>query len=100
MKAVELTKKLTPVQQEVMKRFENGQKLVILETNRMSGVARFWCEKDEESGLWIAVERALYPQLRRLLWDKMITEDMYVDASQIDKEWNQYELHASGAIGF
>ena len=93
-------KKFTPIQQKVMKRFENGQKLVILPTNRLSGDAMFWCEKDEESGLWRAKEKALYPQLRRLFWDKMITEDMYVDASQIDKEYNQYELHVSGAIGF
>ena len=92
--------KLTAVQQQVMDRFAAGQKLVVLETNRRSGDAMFWCEKDEKSGLWIAKEKALYPQLRRLFWDKKITKDMYVNASQIDKEYNQYELHASGAIGF
>ena len=94
------TKKLTPVQQKVMKRFEDGEKLVILKTNRKSGDAIFWCEKDEKSGLWLATEKALYPQLRRLFWDKLITDDMFVDASQIDKEYNQDELHAEGAIGF
>ena len=92
--------KLTAVQQQVMDRFAAGQKLVVLETNRRSGDITFWCEKDEKSGLYRAIEIALYPQLRKLIWDKKITKDMYVNASQIDKEYNQYELHASGAIGF
>lgn len=60
----------------------------------------FGVQKNEKSGLWQAEETALYPQLRRLFWNHMITEDMIVDASQIDKEYNRYELHASGAIGF
>lgn len=53
------TTKLTPVQKQVMKRFENGEKLVQLETNRMSGDVLFWCSFDEESGLWCATEKAL-----------------------------------------
>lgn len=93
-------KKLTPVQQTVMNRFANGEKLVILETNRMSGAVYFWCKKDINTGRWVAKEKALYPQLRRLFWDHMITEEMFVVANMIDKEYNRYKLHREGAIGF
>ena len=57
-KVMKSSNKLTPVQQEVMKRFENGQKLVVLETNRRSGDEMFWCKKDEKSGLWRAEEKS------------------------------------------
>lgn len=83
-----------------MNRFEKGQKLAVLETNRMSGDAMFWCRLDESTGLWVAFEKALYPQLRKLFGTGLITEDMYVDISNIDKECNRRELHAAGAIGF
>ena len=49
------TKKLTPVQQKVMKRFEDGQKLAILPTNRKSGDAMFWCTKKRKK--WIMASR-------------------------------------------
>lgn len=91
--------KLTAVQQQVMDRFANGEKLVVLQTNRKTGDITFWCEKGKR-GLYQATEKALYPQIRRLIWSGLITKDMYVNASQIDKEYNQYELHASGVIGF
>ena len=94
------TMKLTPVQKQVMKRFENGEKLVQLETNRMSGDVLFWCSFDEESGLWCATEKALYPQLRRLFWNHMITDENFIKPEQLDKEYNFSELHRSGAIGF
>lgn len=92
--------KLTPVQKQVMNRFENGEKLVQLETNRMSGAVLFWCSYDEESGLWYATEKALYPQLRRLFWNHMITDEHFINHEQLDKEYNFSELHRSGAIGF
>jgi len=93
------TKKLTPVQEKVMNRFSKGEKLVKFETNRMSGDVYFWCRKDENTGLWEAYEKALYPQLRKLLYN-MITKDMYVKSEDIDKEYNSYQLHFVGAIGF
>ena len=92
--------KLTPVQKQVMKRFENGEKLVQLETNRMSGDVFFWCSFDKESGLWYAKEKALYPQLRRLFWNHVITDEHFIKPEQLDKEYNCDELHRSGAIGF
>lgn len=92
--------KLTPVQKQVMVRFDRGEKLVCLETNRMSGAVLFWCSEDKESGLWYAKEKALYPQLRRLFWNHVITDEHFIKPEQLDKEYNCDELHRSGAIGF
>lgn len=91
--------KLTSVQKQVMSRLENGEKLICLETNRMSGDVYFWCRKCEE-GVYVAVEKALYPQLRQLFWKHIITNEHFITAEQLDKEYNAYELHRSGAIGF
>ena len=38
-------KKLTKVQKEVLARFENGEKLLSMPTDRMSGDALFWVKK-------------------------------------------------------
>lgn len=91
--------KLTPVQKKVMARFERGEKLVCLETNRMSGDVYFWC-KEYENGVWAAVEKALYPQLRQLFWSHTITDEHFIKAEQLDRDYNAYELHRCGAIGF
>lgn len=93
------TKKLTPVQKQVMARFANGEKLVCLETNRMSGAVYFWC-REYEDGIWAAEEKALYPQLRQLFWNHIITEEHFISVDQLDKEYNAGELHRCGAIGF
>ena len=91
--------KLTPVQKQVMARFEKGQKLVCLETNRMSGDVYFWCEEYKD-GIWVAKEKALYPQLRQLFWSYTITDEHFIKAEQLDRDYNAYELHRCGAIGF
>ena len=90
--------KLTPVQNQVMARFEEGEKLVRLETNRMSGDVYFWCKK--ECGVWVAFEKALYPQLRRLFWSNTITDEHFISVDQLDREYNADELHRCGVIGF
>lgn len=58
--------KLTKVQKEVVRRFEEGYKLAILSTNRMTGDAYFWVSVNNE-GYHEVKEKALYPQLRKLL---------------------------------
>ena len=91
------TKKLTPVQQKVMNRFSNGEKLVCLPTRRLSGEEYFWCRL-APNGLYAITEKALYPQLRQLFWDKKITEEMFADANLIDREYNESMLHYYGVI--
>ena len=94
------TQKLTKVQEQIMARFERGQKLVFMPTNRMSGDAIFWVYVD--NGDARVIEKALYPQLRRLLWMHMIEDGEHiVDPAMLTfDECDFGELHRAGCIGF
>ena len=99
------SKKLTNVQKSVMERFSCGQRLVFLETNRRSGDAIFWV-RETNSGYHTIVEKALYPQLRRLLWDELISmnnHDQVLNPEELRIEsdsWEWIELHRAGCIGY
>lgn len=53
-------KPLTKVQKAVMDRIESGDRLVFTEN------AIYWAREYKDG--WSIVDRALYPQVRRLLW--------------------------------
>lgn len=100
---MEIKKKLTKVQQWVMSRFDRGERLVFMPTNRMSGDAMFWVRVDEEEGIARVIEKALYPQLRRLFWDKVVTEEngLILDRATLKFDESDYSiLHREGCIGF
>ena len=97
-------KKLTKVQKEVLARFENGEKLLSMPTDRMSGDALFWVKKymmgNEEK--WEIKEKALYPQLRYLFWANLITKENYIKPEELDFEngSNIEYLRREGALQF
>lgn len=98
-----MEKKFTKVQQQVMKRLESGQRLVFIPTNRASGDAIFWVRASYKEGITKVIEKALYPQLRRLMWDGYIN---YKNGTILSCEGLVFEkqdfdiLHAEGCIGF
>lgn len=95
--------KLTKVQKEVMNRFERGQRLVFMPTRRMNGDAIYWVSI-WNNGLANIDEKAMYPQLRRLIWAGKISTDnrdqvLSHDDIKFD-ESNFDTLHRDGCIGF
>jgi hypothetical protein len=97
------TQKFTKVQAQVMARFDRGERLVIMPTNRMSGDAIFWVMIDEEDGVTRVIEKALYPQLRRLFWGGYISREngMILNHEELTfEECDHYTLHREGCIGF
>jgi hypothetical protein len=95
--------KLTKVQREVMNRFERGQRLVFMPTRRMSGDAIYWVSI-WNNGLVNIDEKAMYPQLRRLIWTGKISTDnrnQVLNHEDIKfDESNFSTLHMDGCIGF
>ena len=98
--AINKNKPLTKVQQAVMARFENGQRLAIFETRRMSGDAIFWVIEEKDG--WRIVEKALHPQLRRLFWDGKIDDSkvMRGEGLPLSRYTCTDDLHREGVIGF
>ena len=95
--------RLTKTQQEVMNRFDEGQRIAIFQTRRQSGEALFWVRETSEG--WIIVEKALYPQLRRLFWDGKISTqntDQVVrgEGLNLNRYANTDDLHREGVIGY
>lgn len=84
--------KLTKVQKEVVNRFKEGYKLAILSTNRMSGDAYFWVKLNSK-GYHEVKEKALYPQLRKLLWAHAIEDSDIVT----DKD---FSVEPGGGYGY
>ena len=89
--------KLTKVQKEVVNRLKEGQKLAILSTDRISGDAYFWV-RENERGYHRIVEKALYPQLRKLLGLHAIEESEIVTDSKLklEDEYDVPELKRAG----
>lgn len=94
--------KLTRVQKEVLMRFENGEKLLSMPTDRMSGNALFWVRQYDKDGKWYIKEKALYPQLRRLFLAHMITEENFIEPENLDFESgsNEEYLRREGALQY
>lgn len=97
-----MTQKFTKVQQQVLKRFEDGQRLVFMPTNRASGDAIFWVRTSQD-GIARVIEKALYPQLRKLIWGGYISRrnGMILNSEDlVFEDADFYTLHAEGCIGF
>ena len=97
-------KKLTKVQKEVLARFENGEKIIRMTTDIMTGDALFRQKKYMEGNAekWEIKEKALYPQLRRLFWANLITKENYIKPEELDFESisNIEYLRREGALQF
>ncbi len=100
---MEKNQKFTKVQKQVMERFDRGQRLVFMPTNRMSGDAIYWVRVWKD-GLVSIDEKAMYPQLRRLLWDGHINTDnreQVLNHAEITFDESCFDtLHMDGCIGF
>jgi hypothetical protein len=100
---MEKKQKFTKVQEQVMERFDRGQRLVFMPTNRLSGDAIYWVHI-MENGIASVDEKAMYPQLRLLLWRGHIdrnNKNQVLDPKDITfDECDFYTLHRDGCIGF
>lgn len=97
-----MTQKFTKVQQQVLKRFEDGERLVFMPTNRASGDAIFGVRTSQD-GIARVIEKALYPQLRKLIWGGYISRrnGMILNSEDlVFEDADFYTLHAEGCIGF